>query len=221
MTAARGVNATARVLLQESYVLWEIGAITAKASAWACCDSICAGKCRSSWPSRQPRMSRGSMHGRSPSTSARISSLHNPGELDATSGSGALGALAHAGNVQSAALDEHRIAEFVRAVAASVECCVCGTQRRIVRKRAQQIVMAAAWFVCSGKNGIDHAQLRPRPDPLFGGVRARTHPVAERGGMLQRTYDRGSDGDDTAAARGRIELALECSIAQIFSGRPR
>src|SRR5438128_2006106 len=111
------------------------------------------------------------------------------------------GARAPAGNVRSAAPDEHRIAEFVRVVAACVKRCVCGTQRRVVRKRAQQIVVAAAWFVCSGENGIDYAQCRPRSDALLGDARARTQPTAERGGMLQRTHDRGSDGDDAAAAR--------------------
>jgi len=81
--------------------------------------------------------------------------------------------------------------------------------------------MAAAWFVFPAENGIDHAQLRPRLDPLSGDTRARTHPAAERSGMLKRTHDRGSDGDDAAAAGGHIELALECSIAQIFGRRPR
>ena len=80
----------------------------------------------------------------------------------------ALSVLAPAGNAPSAALDEHRIAVFVRAVTVCVERSACFTQRGIVRERAQQIVVASARFVRAGKDGINHAQPRPGADPLVG-----------------------------------------------------
>ena len=88
----------------------------------------------------------------------------------------------------------------MRAVVLCVELGSRCAQSGVVRERTQQIIVAAPRFVRAGKDCIDHAQLCSRVDPLPGDAGARTHAAAERRGMLQRAYDRSSNGDDAPAA---------------------
>src|SRR5207244_12720977 len=63
-------------------------------------------------------------------------------------------------------LDEHGIAELVRAVAAGLQLPVGPAERRLVRERAQQFVMAAAGLVRAREDGIDDAQPAGRAEAL-------------------------------------------------------
>jgi len=51
--------------------------------------------------------------------------------------------------------DQGRIAEFMRAVAVSVELSVCAPQRIFVCKRTQQLVMTRAGLVDAGEQRVD------------------------------------------------------------------
>src|SRR5256712_13352488 len=53
------------------------------------------------------------------------------------------------------ALDEHGIAELVRAVPTGLQLSVGPAERGLVRERAQQFVMAAAGFVRAREDGVD------------------------------------------------------------------
>ena len=54
-------------------------------------------------------------------------------------------------------LDEHRIAELVRAIVRRLERRARGGQRALVQERAQKFVVAAAGFVRAREDGLDEA----------------------------------------------------------------
>ncbi len=64
--------------------------------------------------------------------------------------------------------DQGRIAEFMRAIAVSVELNVCALQRIFVCKRTQQLVMTRAGLVDAGEQRVDRSQPARRVDALRG-----------------------------------------------------
>ena len=64
------------------------------------------------------------------------------------------------------AFDENRIAEFVRSILIRVEFTYHLSQGGIVGKGAEQLVVAAARLVGSGKNRVNNPQLGSRANSL-------------------------------------------------------
>src|SRR2546427_4802763 len=130
------------------------------------------------------------------------------------------------GRAPRPALDEHGIAELVRAVPTGLQLPVGPAERGLVRERAQQFVMAAAGFVRAREDGVDDRAAgwsgrcarspRPRPRaprrraPLPVPARARpscrpqrcVHPARASGGWRRR-WPRECDRARRAAGGGR------------------
>ena len=61
-----------------------------------------------------------------------------------------------------------RIAKLVSPVAVIIESSADPPQHRVVSERAQQLVMAVAWLVNAGHDGVNDAELGTWADPLVG-----------------------------------------------------
>src|SRR6516164_6878216 len=71
------------------------------------------------------------------------------------------------------AFDENRIAEFVRPILIRVEFTYHLSQGGIVGKGAEQLVVAAARLVGSGKNRVNNPQLGSRANSLCSQILTR------------------------------------------------
>src|SRR5207245_7857986 len=105
------------------------------------------------------------------------------------------------GRAPRPALDEHGIAELVRAVPTGLQLPVGPAERGLVRERAQQFVMAAAGFVRAREDGVDDAQPAGRADALGRHALARAHHGVARRCLFQRAHDRRADRDDASTRR--------------------
>src|SRR6266404_4937901 len=105
------------------------------------------------------------------------------------------------GRAPRPALDEHGIAELVRAVPTGLQLPVGPAERGLVRERAQQFVMAAAGFVRAREDGVDDAQPAGRADALGHHALARAHHGVARRCLFQRAHDRRADRDDASTRR--------------------
>src|SRR5215217_1975669 len=97
------------------------------------------------------------------------------------------------------AFDQHRIAEFVGAIAVLHKGGRGAVQHRIVSEGAKELVMAFAGLVHSGEDRIHDAQPGRTPDASTRNTISRTHTaVCVRGGF-KRADHRRSDGNDAPA----------------------
>ena len=96
------------------------------------------------------------------------------------------------------AFDENRIAEFVRSILVGVEFTYHLSQGGIVSKGAEQLVVAAAWLVGSGKNRVNNPQLGSRTDSLCSQIFTRPDEPSTAG-VLQGTHHGRAYGDDAAS----------------------
>src|SRR5215831_10147794 len=93
------------------------------------------------------------------------------------------------------AFDEHRIAELVRLISIRVEFIYHLSQGGIVSKGAEQLVVAAAWLVGSGKNRVNNPQLGSRTYSLCSQVLTRPDEPSTAGAHHGRAHC-----DDAASA---------------------
>src|SRR6185503_15806322 len=111
------------------------------------------------------------------------------------------GASSPAAGAPPVLLDQHRVAELVRAIPGRVERRTYSRQRRVVEKGAQQLIVAAALFVRAREDRVDRAQPAERAEPLIRDAWPRRDDAGAARGVLQRPHDRSADGDDAAASR--------------------
>src|SRR5262249_53769386 len=81
------------------------------------------------------------------------------------------------GPAESAALDQDRIAELVRAIVARAQLVVGAAQRRVVCERSQQLGVAGARLVRAGEDRLDDAQAGRRAAPPPRPPPPRPHPA--------------------------------------------
>src|SRR5215831_7544642 len=113
------------------------------------------------------------------------------------------------------AFDEHRIAELVRLIFIRVEFIYHLSQGGIFSKGAEQLVVAAARLVGSGKNRVNNPQLGSRSDSLYSQIFTRPNEPSTAG-VLQGAHHGGAYGDDAAPVclgspdyrRGRFGYAI-------------
>ena len=100
------------------------------------------------------------------------------------------------------AFDENRIAEFVRPISMRVEFTYHLLQGRIVGKGAEQLVMAAARLVGSGKNHVNNPQLGSRTDSLCSQILTRADEPSTAGVLQGAHYCRAYCDDAASVCAG-------------------
>ncbi len=102
-------------------------------------------------------------------------------------------------------LQEYRIAEFMGSVTQGIQGTVRGVQNVGGGKGAQQLEMARAGLMHTGKNGIDDPQRRRRSDAAGGGaLTRRKHATVAARRMFEGAHNRGADRNDASALRSRL-----------------
>src|SRR4051812_31339832 len=71
-----------------------------------------------------------------------------------------------------ASFDEHRITELVRSIVPDDQLVVCATQRQVVDKCSQELVVAGVWLVGAREDHVNDTKVGGRPDSLGGESRA-------------------------------------------------
>ena len=92
----------------------------------------------------------------------------------------------------------------MRAVALRLELSARAFECRRVGKRAQQFVMAAAWFVRARKQHVDHAQAGARTNAPGRHTIAGTDDAVVPCGSFERSHHRRADRDDALRVRPRL-----------------
>ena len=127
-------------------------------------------------------------------------------------------------------LDQHRVAELVRAEAVAVHHRCSPLQRRVRNERSQELEVTRSGFVGPGQQRVHDAEpIAPR-DAVVGNAPARGNAAVQRCRMLERAHDRRADRDDAtlrmlrsldrASRRRRDRIRLIQGKPRIEEGSP-